>query len=140
MVLAGSTAAGRATTSSDLDIAVLVGDGGETCRKTLRFEGRLAELFIHTRAGLGELFAANVASRRGVLQSMYATGLVLVDVGGEAGRARAQAEADLRNGPPTLEPETVEMLTERQGERLPTWLDAVRKDDLPQPPHASRRD
>ncbi|MGW1399747.1 hypothetical protein ACWCRF_13940 [Streptomyces sp. NPDC002405] len=41
MVLAGSTAAGRATTSSDLDIAVLVGDGGETCRETLRFEDAL---------------------------------------------------------------------------------------------------
>ncbi|MFB7737071.1 nucleotidyltransferase domain-containing protein [Streptomyces sp. NPDC056112] len=113
VVLAGSTVAGRATTSSDLDIAVLVGDGGETCRETLRFEGRLAELFIHTRAGLGELFAADVASRRGVLQSMYATGLVLVDVGGEAGRARARAEADLRSGPPALEPETVE--TKRYG-------------------------
>ncbi|MFJ9472730.1 nucleotidyltransferase domain-containing protein [Streptomyces caniferus] len=108
VVLAGSTAAGRATASSDLDIAVLVGDGGETCRETLRFEGRLVELFIHTPTGLGELFAADVASRRAVLQSMYATGLVLLDAGGEAGRARSRAEADLRNGPPALEPETVE--------------------------------
>jgi len=110
VVLAGSTAAGRATASSDLDIAVLVGDGGETYRETLRFEGRLVELFIHTRAGLAELFASDVAARRAVLQSMYATGLLLVDNGEEAGRARAQAEADLRNGPPTLEPETVETM------------------------------
>ncbi|MFB7225739.1 hypothetical protein [Streptomyces sp. NPDC056227] len=43
-----------------------------------------------------------------MLQSTYVTGLVLVDIGGEAGRARAQAEADLRNGPSALEPETVE--------------------------------
>ncbi|MFI9603377.1 nucleotidyltransferase domain-containing protein [Streptomyces sp. NPDC052043] len=113
VVLAGSTAAGRATASSDLDIAVLVGDGGETCRETLRFEGRLVELFIHTRAGLGELFAADTATRRAVLQSMYATGLVLVDTGGEAAWARARAEADLRNGPPALTPETVE--TKRYG-------------------------
>ncbi len=47
------------------------------------------------------------------MQSMYATGIVLVDRNGEAGRARALAEADLRTGPPALEPETVE--TKRYG-------------------------
>lgn len=113
VVLAGSTAVGRATPGSDLDLAVLVADGGETFRETLRFEGRLVELFVHTRAGLGELFAADAAARRAVLQSMYATGLVLVDTGGEAGRARARAEADLRDGPPALQPEAVE--TRRYG-------------------------
>ncbi|MEV7013569.1 hypothetical protein [Streptosporangium sp. NPDC051022] len=66
------------------------------------------ELFVHTRAGLLELFAADVAARRAVLQSMYAVGLVLVDTDGEAGRARALAEADLRKGPPGLRPQMVE--------------------------------
>ncbi|MFD9502566.1 nucleotidyltransferase domain-containing protein [Streptomyces sp. NPDC060035] len=113
VILAGSTAAGRGTPRSDLDIAVLIGDGGETGRETIRFEGRVVELFVHTRAGLAELFAADVAARRAVLQSMYAAGLVLVDTHGEAGRARALAEADLRKGPPALEPETVE--TKRYG-------------------------
>ncbi|MFH0177758.1 nucleotidyltransferase domain-containing protein [Streptomyces cacaoi] len=112
-VLGGSVAAGRATAGSDLDIAVLIGDKGETCRETIRFEGRVVELFIHTRAGLAELFAAAVAARRAVLQNVYATGLVLVDAAGEAGRARARAEADLRNGPPALAPEVVE--TKRYG-------------------------
>ncbi|MFD3539161.1 nucleotidyltransferase domain-containing protein [Streptomyces sp. NPDC058662] len=86
--LGGSVAAGRVTAGSDLDIAVLIGDGGETCRETIRFEGRVVELFVHTRAGLAELFAADVAARRAVLQNVYATGLVLVDTAGEAGRAR----------------------------------------------------
>ncbi|MEV7521154.1 nucleotidyltransferase domain-containing protein [Streptomyces sp. NPDC091371] len=113
VILAGSTAAGRATATSDLDIAVLVGDGGETYRETLRVDGRVVELFVHTRTGLSELFAADVAARRGVLQSMYATGLVLADVDGEAGRARALAEADLRQGPPALDAATVE--TKRYG-------------------------
>lgn len=107
-VLAGSTAAGRATASSDLDLAVLVADGSETYRETVRVEGRLVELFVHTREGLAELFAADAASRRGVLQSMYATGLVLLDTGGEAGRARALAEAELRSGPPELGTDAVE--------------------------------
>ncbi|MFE9629722.1 nucleotidyltransferase domain-containing protein [Streptomyces sp. NPDC006463] len=113
VILAGSTAAGRAKPGSDLDIAVLIGDGGETGRETVRFEGRVAELFFHTRAGLAELFAADVAARRAVMQSMYATGLVLVDTDGEAGRARALAEADLRQGPPALDQQTVE--TKRYG-------------------------
>lgn len=113
VILAGSAAAGRATASSDLDIAVLVADGGETYRETIRFEGRLVELFVHTRTGRGELFAGDVASRRGVLQNMYAAGRVLVDVDGEAGRGRELAEADLREGPPALDPETVE--TKRYG-------------------------
>ncbi|OKI28899.1 nucleotidyltransferase domain-containing protein [Streptomyces sp. CB03911] len=106
-VLAGSTARGRATAGSDLDIAVLVRDGGETRRETLRFEGRLVELFVHTRAGLAELFAADAATRRAVLQDMYLDGLVLTDPEGEAARARALAGADLRQGPPALAPEAV---------------------------------
>ncbi|MFB9530328.1 nucleotidyltransferase domain-containing protein [Nonomuraea roseola] len=63
VTLAGSAAAGRATARSDLDIAVLVEDGGETGRETIRFEGRAVELFVHTRAGLADLFAADVAAR-----------------------------------------------------------------------------
>lgn len=113
VILAGSTAAGRVTSTSDLDIAVLIEDGGETFRETLRFEGRVVELFVHTRMGLAELFAADVATRRAVLQAMYGSGLVLVDRDGEAGRARALAEADLRLGPPALEADAVE--TRRYG-------------------------
>lgn len=113
VILAGSTAAGRATAGSDLDVAVLVGEDGETYRETVRFEGRVVELFVHTRTGLAELFAADVASRRGVLQSMYADGLVLVDRGGAASAARASAVADLLAGPPALAADVVE--TRRYG-------------------------
>ncbi|MEJ8640246.1 nucleotidyltransferase domain-containing protein [Streptomyces sp. MS1.HAVA.3] len=113
MILAGSTATGRATATSDLDIAVLIEDGDVTYRETIRFEGRVVELFVHTRTGLTELFAADAAARRATLQSIYASGLVLVDSNGEAERARALAEADLRKGPPALKPDAVE--TKRYG-------------------------
>ncbi|MFE6049779.1 nucleotidyltransferase domain-containing protein [Kitasatospora sp. NPDC056446] len=122
VVLAGSTVSGRATASSDLDLAVLVASGGETYRETLHFEGRVVELFVHTRAGLRDLFAVDADTRRAVLQSMYATGLVLVDVDGEAGRARALAEEDLRRGPAALGPDVVE--TKRYG--LTDALDDLR--------------
>ncbi|MFE6834812.1 nucleotidyltransferase domain-containing protein [Streptomyces sp. NPDC057705] len=108
VVLAGSTASGRATATSDLDIAVLIEEGGETRRETLRFEGRLVELFVHTRAGLDELFAADAASRRGTMQHMYAGGLVLSERDGAAANIRRHAEDALRNGPGALAPATVE--------------------------------
>ncbi|MEY2242403.1 nucleotidyltransferase domain-containing protein [Streptomyces sp. BF23-18] len=109
-VLAGSTVSGRATSTSDLDIAVLIEDGGETRRETLRFEGRLVELFVHTRAGLDELFAADTASRRGVMQCMYADGLVLSERDGAATHIKRLAEGALREGPGALAPATVESL------------------------------
>jgi len=108
VTLGGSAAAGRATAGSDLDVAVLVDDSGETFRDTLRVEGRVVELFVHTRSGLAELFAADVASRRAVMQYIYVNGVVLADEKGHAVRARAAAEADLRRGPPALSPATVE--------------------------------
>ncbi|GHF65593.1 nucleotidyltransferase domain-containing protein [Kitasatospora xanthocidica] len=113
VLLAGSAATGTATATSDLDLAVLVADGGETHRETVRFEGRTVELFVHTGTGLAELFAVDAASRRAVLQHMYATGLLLTDPDGHGARARERAGADLRQGPPALAPETVE--TKRYG-------------------------
>jgi predicted nucleotidyltransferase len=106
-VLGGSVAAGRATPASDLDIAVLTRDG-ESYRETLRFEGRPAELFVHTPDSLAELFAVDVASRRALLQHVYAEGLVLTDPDGRAAQARARAAGDLLAGPPALGREAVE--------------------------------
>ncbi|MEU8922764.1 nucleotidyltransferase domain-containing protein [Kitasatospora sp. NPDC048545] len=112
-LLAGSAATGNPTATSDLDLAVLVADGGGTHRETVRFEGRVVELFVHTGTGLAELFAVDAASRRAVLQNMYATGLLLTDPDGHGARARERARADLRQGPPALAPDTVE--TRRYG-------------------------
>jgi len=107
-ILAGSTAGGRATGSSDLDIAVLVPEGGATRRETLLDQGRPVELFVHTRTGLAELFAADAASRRGVMQHMYAEGIAVVDTDGEAPRLRAWARTALAEGPTPLGAEAVE--------------------------------
>ncbi|MFD7641646.1 nucleotidyltransferase domain-containing protein [Kitasatospora sp. NPDC059795] len=114
-VLAGSAASGRATASSDLDIAVLMPEDGATYRETVRFEDRVVELFVHTQTGLTDIFAVDAASRRAVAQSMYATGRVLLDPHGHGARARARAraKADLLDGPPALDPEAVD--TKRYG-------------------------
>jgi predicted nucleotidyltransferase len=107
-ILAGSTARGQATGTSDLDIAVLVHDGAGTRRETLRCQGLPVELFVHTRVGLTELFAADAATRRGTMQHMYAEGVVVIDQEGEAARLQAWAQALLAEGPAALGLEAVE--------------------------------
>jgi hypothetical protein len=107
-ILAGSAARGHATTTSDLDIAVLVPDGAETRRETFRSQGLPVELFVHTRAGLAELFAADASSRRGTMQHMYAEGVVVIDQDGAAAELRTWAQALLAEGPAALGPTAVE--------------------------------
>ncbi|PRX96800.1 hypothetical protein [Allonocardiopsis opalescens] len=106
--LAGSAAAGRMTASSDLDVVVLVGDGGVGFRETVRAGGRLVELFVHTPTVLDEIFAADAVSRRATMQTMWAHGRVLLDTGGAAQRVRARARDELRAGPPALAAHQVE--------------------------------
>ena len=107
VLLTGSTAAGTATATSDLDLLVLVGDNEVTRRETIRFEGRLAELFIHTRAGARSVFAADKARRTATMQHMYVSGVVLH---GNADAELVLAERDLREGPPPCPPEVVETM------------------------------
>jgi hypothetical protein len=107
VLLTGSTAAGTATATSDLDLLVLVGDGEVSRRETVRFDGRLAELFIHTRTGLRSVFAADKARRTATMQHMYVSGVLLhgnVDV------ELALAAQDLREGPPPCPPVAVETM------------------------------
>lgn len=51
-ILGGSAASGRATPTSDLDIAVLYADGHANYAETTRFRGWLVEAFVHTPASL----------------------------------------------------------------------------------------
>ncbi len=57
------------------------------------------EFFAHTADGLAEIFTADAASRRGVMQGMDACGVVLADAHGHAERIQALAVADLLAGP-----------------------------------------
>lgn len=51
-ILGGSAAQGRATPTSDLDVAILLPDSDTGRREVIRHDGRLAELFLHTLAEL----------------------------------------------------------------------------------------
>lgn len=76
--LCGSHAAGAATTESDLDV-VVVQESVEPFRETLRYEGMLTELFVHTEASLAHWYAHDAAEYRCTLAHMIATGVPLMN-------------------------------------------------------------
>ncbi len=103
-VLGGSVAQGRATETSDLDVAVLLPDSDISRREVVRHEGRLAELFLNTVADIPEFFEWDRARRRGTVLFIYDQGLPLLDPRGDLSRVRKQAQAVLAAGPPPLTP------------------------------------
>ncbi|MDT0457387.1 nucleotidyltransferase domain-containing protein [Streptomyces sp. DSM 41527] len=103
-LLGGSAAQGRATPTSDLDIAVLLPDSDTSRREVIRHDGRLAELFLHTVADIPEFFAWDRARRRGTVLFLYDQGLMLIDPHGHVARTRERARAVIATGPPPLTP------------------------------------
>ncbi|MGW7265117.1 nucleotidyltransferase domain-containing protein [Streptomyces sp. NPDC054842] len=101
-LLGGSAAQGRATETSDLDVAVLLPDTEVTRREVIRHEGRLVELFLNTLADLREFFEWDRARRRGTVLFLYDQGLTLLDPHDHVFRTREQARAVLAMGPPPL--------------------------------------
>ncbi|MEV8480233.1 nucleotidyltransferase domain-containing protein [Streptomyces sp. NPDC051173] len=103
-ILGGSAAQGRATPTSDLDVAVLLPDGDTSRREVVRHGNRLAELFLHTLADVPEHFERDRVLRRGTVLFIYDQGLLLADPHGHLARTREQARAVLAAGPPPLTP------------------------------------
>lgn len=103
-ILGGSAAQGRATPTSDLDVAVLLPDSDHSRREVIRHGGRLAELFVNTVADVPEFFEWDRARRRGTVVFLYAEGLPLADPHGHLARTRDRARAVLAAGPPDLTP------------------------------------
>ncbi|MPY59365.1 nucleotidyltransferase domain-containing protein [Streptomyces spongiae] len=102
--LGGSAAQGRATPTSDLDVAVLLPDSDSSRREVIRHDGRLAELFLNTLADVPEFFEWDRARRRGTVLFIHAEGLPLTDPHGHLARTRDRARAVLAAGPPELTP------------------------------------
>jgi len=88
---------------------VVQGDSGaETYREALCYGGRLVELFAHTSATFIEFWDAGVASRRAVMPTMYASGIVLASRGGRAEQLRAQARRVVEAGPAPVDSKSLE--------------------------------
>ncbi|KRC62436.1 hypothetical protein ASE14_00935 [Agromyces sp. Root81] len=95
-VLAGSVAAGTATSTSDLDIAIYYSDRTANSAITLEREGWLIETFLYDPTSLTDWFDRETVQRRPVAIDMWARGIPIVGsdtVTGLQQRARARLDA-----------------------------------------------
>lgn len=95
--LSGSVVLGGATSTSDLDIAVLL---NETVahRTSLVYRDWPAEVFVHNRASLRWFVAQDVGRRRPTMARMVAHGVALLP-GGEGEALQAECSSVLAAGP-----------------------------------------
>lgn len=96
-VLAGSVAAGRATSTSDLDIVIVLAGPPAPYRETIRVEGTPVELFIHTTDSLTYWFNRERQEGRCTLAHMLATGISLA--GEDTADIQAHAQRHVDEGP-----------------------------------------
>lgn len=100
-LLGGSAASGTATSTSDLDIAVLYPNGHSNYAETTLFRGWLVETFVHTPDSLQFWYQREAEVRRPVLAELCAAGILLTDNGcGEAWQSDARSM--MANGPKPL--------------------------------------
>lgn len=78
-LVAGSTARGEATPSSDLDLIVLLAGPPAPMRSTADVQGQLVEFFVHTEQSLIEFIDRERRLRRSPLLHMCAHGLIISD-------------------------------------------------------------
>lgn len=103
--LGGGVLSARRTTTSDLDIVVLIGGPPAPFRESLRWRGWPAEVFVQDASVIGAWFARDTARRRPTLARMCADGAILLDADGTAASVRLQAELVLAAGPPAADPD-----------------------------------
>ena len=96
-VLAGSAGEGRANEFSDLDIVVVLDGPPAPYRETIRVDGRLVGLFVHTDESIAYWFDLEREQGVGILARMLATGLPLA--GPDVAEIQTRAREHLAAGP-----------------------------------------
>lgn len=109
-MIAGSHVRGRATSTSDIDLIVLMPTGARTYRESFLYEGYPVEAFIYTEATIADFFEADRARRRPSLQRMV-TEAVPVRVHPLVDQLKAEAARQLLAEPT---PWTVEQLNQNR--------------------------
>jgi hypothetical protein len=105
--LGGSAATALRTSTSDLDIVVVLVGEPAPYRETMTFGGWLVELFVQSPTSMRGFWDLDALSRRPPLLRMCAEGVVLRSVDGEGERIQREAGARLEAGPvPLTELET----------------------------------
>jgi hypothetical protein len=103
--LGGSALTGQFTSTSDLDVVIVLAGPPAPYRESLRWHEWLVELFVVDEPSLNAYFNYDLARRRPSMARMVAGGAVLLaDQDGTAPRVQAQARDLLAAGPPPLDP------------------------------------
>jgi hypothetical protein len=126
-VLAGSTARGEATASSDLDLVVLLPGPPAPMRRTERVDGQLVEFFVHTEDSFHAFVERERVQRRSPLLHMVAHGRIVGDRDGLAARMQEAARALWNAGPAVLTHAEIE----DRRYRLTALLDDLADEDDP---------
>jgi hypothetical protein len=101
-LVAGSSARGDDTPSSDLDLVVLLTGHPAPMRRTERVGGRLVEFFVHTEASFAAFADREHRLRRSPLLHMCAHGMIIRDRDGRMSRLQALARRRWAAGPAEL--------------------------------------
>jgi hypothetical protein len=100
--LGGGVLSAYRTTTSDLDIVVLLAGPPAPYRESMHWRGWPVELFVHDPASIGRAFARDTARRKANMAKMCTHGVVLADTNGRASQIRARAQEVLAAGPVPL--------------------------------------
>ncbi|MGH3385840.1 MAG: nucleotidyltransferase domain-containing protein [Nocardioidaceae bacterium] len=100
--LGGSVVRDNATTTSDLDITVLLPGPPAPFRESLLHDGWPVELFVHTETSLAHYRGTDLARRQPTLMRLVGDSLVLFDVDGSGARLQADCRAQVAAGPEPL--------------------------------------
>ena len=100
--LGGSVARGTATSTSDLDITVLLAGPPAPMRESLLHAGWPVELFIHTESSLTHYREKDRQRRRPTMMRLVGESTILLDTDGSGERLQASCLAEIAAGPPAL--------------------------------------
>ena len=123
--LGGSALSPQRTTSSDLDIVVIIDEEGAPYRETLRYDGWLCELFVHDATSFDDFTNREIAQRRSPLLQMCADGTILLTRDGIAENYQLLARDKLEDGPPPLSKAESDQLRYALTDLLDDFNDAI---------------
>lgn len=120
--LSRSVLTSRRTSTSDLDVVVILDGPPAPYRETIRSDSWIVELFIHSRESLLFFYDLDAQSGTCTLAQMCADGHVLRSVASEATEIQDEARTFIANGPPAL----TDVELEQRRYRLTDLLDDFR--------------
>jgi len=100
--LTGSALTRRQTSTSDLDIVIVIQGPPAPFRETTREHGWPVELFVQTPASIQYFSDLEAANQSAVTLQMISDGFILLSVDGEAERIQSSANKRLKEGPQPL--------------------------------------